>query len=406
MRTFFINRFYWPDEPATAQLLADLAEALAARGHDVTVLASHPGRPDVPAREIRRGVHIIRIHGARWARHGLPGKAADCASFWLGALWRLFLAARSGDAVVALTDPPLLGLGAWFVAMLRGARLFHWVQDIYPELAMELAGQRWLRVVRPLRDLAWRRAERCVTLGTDMASVLARAGVAPEKIALASNWAPAGLTPQPSSAADALRREWGLAGKFVVAYSGNLGRVHDLDPVLGVAHELRSDPRIVFLFIGAGARRAALEAEATRLGLTNLRFRPPQPRAQLAASLALGDVHLVTLLPGCEPYVFPSKLYGIAAIGRPVLFIGPRNCELSRLVATPPHDFGRAFDRTEVAGIAAALRALASDPTACARLGSAAVEFAVRNGGSDHAAARWHSWLNRCELAAPLPPTI
>ncbi|MCX6954317.1 MAG: glycosyltransferase family 4 protein, partial [Verrucomicrobia bacterium] len=351
MRTLFLNRFYWPDEPATAQLLTDLAESLAARGHEVVVIASHPGRPEVPATETRRGVRIVRVRGTRWARSGLVGKAVDYASFYVGALWRLLLTARHGDAVVALTDPPLLGVGVWLVTALRGARLFHWAQDIYPELAIELAGQRWLGLLRPLRDLAWRRAERCITLGADMAAIVAAAGVPAAKISLAPNWAPAGLAPQPAGAGDALRRDWGLVGKFVIAYSGNLGRVHDLDPVLAVAAELRADPRIVFLFVGGGARRAALETEAARLGLTNVQFRPAQPRAQLASALALGDVHLVTLLPGRERYVFPSKLYGIAAVGRPVVFIGPRGCELGRLVATPPHHFGRSFDRSEIGAI-------------------------------------------------------
>lgn len=406
MRTIFLNRFYWPDEPATAQLLTDLAEALAARGHEVVVLTSHPDRPEVPAEETRRGVRILRVRGTRWASHRLPGKAADYASFYVVALWRLLLITRHDDNVVALTDPPLIGIGAWAVSMLRGARLFHWVQDIYPEVAIQLAGQRWLTVLRPLRDLAWRRATRCITLGTDMAALLTAARVAPDRISLAPNWAPAGLTPQPASAGNTLRADWGLTGKFVVAYSGNLGRVHDLDPVLAVAAELRGDPRIVFLFVGGGARRGALEAEAARLGLDNLQFRPSQPRAQLTASLAVGDVHLVTLLPGCEHTVFPSKLYGIAAIGRPVVFIGPRDCELSRLVTYPALRFGVAFERSEPVLIAASLRTLASDPAECARLAAASVEFARRNGGAETAAARWDAWLSRCELAASAHPAI
>ena len=67
MRALFLNRFYWPDEPATAQLLTDLAEALAARQVTVVVITSHPDNPAVPAEETRRGVHILRVRGSRWA---------------------------------------------------------------------------------------------------------------------------------------------------------------------------------------------------------------------------------------------------------------------------------------------------------------------------------------------------
>lgn len=392
MRLILLNRFYWPDEPATAQLLTDLAEALAARGCEVTIITSHPGGPTVPRAETHRGVRILRVGSTRSTGAGLRGKAMDFATFFLGALGRLLVTARRGDAIVAMTDPPLLGIGVAFVAALRGARLFHWVQDIYPELAIELTGHGWLHLVRPMRNVSWRSAEGCVTLGDDMAAELAAAGVAPERISVIPNWGPAGLTAQPASAAASLRAEWGLAGKFVVAYSGNLGRVHDLDAVLDLADAMRADRGVAFVLIGGGAQRVALETAAARRGLSNLTFHPPQPRAQLAASLALGDLHLVTLRPGCERFVFPSKLYGITAVGRPVLLIGPRDCELARLVRE--RGFGRAFARDEIDALAGAVRALAQNPAECARLAAAALDFAAENGGPTAAAERWQRVLN------------
>lgn len=390
MRFVFLNRFYWPDEPATAQLLTDLAEELARRGHEVVVITSHPGASRVPRDETHHGVRILRVRTPRKLLPGIAGKALAYLTFFVGALWRTLWTVRGGDALVALTDPPLIGVGAWLVGGVRGARLVHWAQDIYPEIAITLAGQRWLRVLIPLRDLAWRRADACFTLGSDMASVLERAGVPPSRLHLVPNWAPAGLMPQSLSVADPLRATWGLSGKFVVAYSGNLGRVHDLMPVLAVAAELRDAPDITFVFIGQGAQRAALQAEVAQRGLTNVHFHPPQPRAALAATLALGDVHLVTLLPGCETLVFPSKLYGIAAVARPVIVIAPAGCELARLVTT--QDFGRAFTRDQPAAIAAALRHLQADPALSARLGQAAVRFSGVN-GHQAAADRWESAL-------------
>lgn len=378
-RLVFLNRFYWPDEPATGQLLADLAEALAAAGHEVTVVASRPS-PQSTAAETHRGVRIVRVGSMRSGRRGLAAKAADFATFWCGAVWRALRLARPGTTLVALTDPPLLGVGAWFAARLRGARLVHWVQDIYPELAIELAGQRWLRALRPLRDAAWRGAERCVTLGDDMAAVLRRAGVAPARLSVVPNWAPSGLHGEPPRA----------AADFVVGYSGNLGRVHDLDPVLDLAERLLPDPRIRFLFTGDGARRPALEAAVARRGLRNVAFRPPAPRAGLGAALAEADLHLVTLLPGCERYVFPSKLYGIAAVGRPVLFIGPRDCEIARVVRDG--GFGLAATRDELATLAANLTALVADTPARARMAANALRFAAAHSATV-AIAHWQRLL-------------
>jgi colanic acid biosynthesis glycosyl transferase WcaI len=390
-RVIFLNRFYWPEEPATAQLLGDLAQALAGRGLEVIVITSAAGPAGPPRRETHQGVTILRVRGTRWAHTGLPGKAADYTSFHVGALWRLLRTARRGDRVVALTDPPLLGIGAWLAARLRGARIFHWVQDIFPEVAVILTGHRWLAVWQPLRNLAWRRSDGCVTLGADLAAVLAQAGVAPARITVLPNWAPAGLGPAPAAAVADLRAAWLLEGQFVVAYSGNLGRVHDLGPVLDVAAALRDDTSIAFVFIGAGAQRASLEAGALQRGLRNVHFQMPQPRGRLATTLALGDVHLVTLLPGCERCVFPSKLYGVAAAGRPVIFIGPPGCEVARQVTGG--GLGLAFARSEVAAIADAIRQLRADPDRVRRLGAAAGEFGREHAGPARATAAWEQLL-------------
>jgi glycosyltransferase involved in cell wall biosynthesis len=389
-RLFFINRFYWPDEPATAQLLTDLAETLAGRGHDVTVITSPPAGG--PRTETRHGVRIERVGPPRHAGRGLAAKALNFGAFFLAALGRVARRLRPGDAVIALTDPPLIGAGAAIVARLRGARLYHWAQDIYPEIAIALTGQRWLRRLRPWRDAAWRQAAGCVTLGRDMAALMAQAGVAAGRITIVPNWAPAGLEPAPADAIAQVRDRWGLTGKFVVAYSGNLGRVHDLDSLLEAADGLRGDPEFVFAFIGEGAGRAPLEAEARRRGLANVRFYPSQPRASLAAALGAGDVHLVTLRAECARYVFPSKLYGIAAVGRPVLFVGPADCDPARAVRD--HGFGWVFAPGEMGALAARLRHLRLGPDERAAAGAAARRFAG-TGTAATAADAWDRLLAR-----------
>ena len=175
MRLIFANRFYWPETPATGQILTDLAEALSSDGHEVTVVTSHSGQAKIARAETRRGVRILRIRSLRFAGTGAMGKALAWLSFYLAALWRLWHETRPTTVVVAMTDPPMLGIGAWLVTAIRGGRLVHWAQDIYPEVAMELTGHRWLRVLLPLRNLSWRRAAHVVTLGSDMAGVMIQA---------------------------------------------------------------------------------------------------------------------------------------------------------------------------------------------------------------------------------------
>jgi colanic acid biosynthesis glycosyl transferase WcaI len=405
MRLVFINRFYWPETPATGQLLTDLAEDLARNGHDVTVVTSHSRAAGLSTDETKNGVRVVRVPGTRFTKDGLAGKAVDWGSFYLRALGRLFSVVGRDTTVIAMTDPPLLGIGAWLVARMRGARVFHWVQDIYPELAIELTSHRWLKIVRPLRNASWRRGDACVTLGQDMARLLLDAHVSTEKIKIIPNWAPSGLTPQPANAEapNALRAAWELTGKFVVAYSGNLGRVHDLDPVLSIAEAMSDEPEIAFVFIGHGAQREHLEAETKRRQLRNISFHPPQPRDQLAASLAVADLHLVTLRPGCEHLVFPSKLYGIAAAGRPVIFIGPSGCEVARMIRE--HGFGQTAERHQIPEIATAIRRMRSDGPSWERHAIAASRFAAGH-DSASAAAAWHTLLDPMNACGRRPLAV
>ncbi len=191
---------------------------------------------------------------------------------------------------------------------------------------------------------------------------------------------------------NSLRAAWHLEGKFVVAYSGNLGRVHDLEPVLAVAETLRDAPDIAFVFIGGGARRDPLQAQAADRGLRHVHFSRPSPATDSRSALALGDVHAtVTLLAGCERLVFPSKLYGVTAVGRPVIFIGPRDCEIARLVTE--RGLGRAFARDEVAAIAAAIRQLSTGAAQLAQFRAAAEVYGRSHSGPDRAAAHWQKLL-------------
>lgn len=386
----FVNRVYWPDEAATAQLLTDLAEGLAARGWPVTVIASRPA--GTPAEERRAGVSILRVAPARGARHSVRARLLDDLGFHAGAARCLQRLACPGVAIVAMTDPPMLGFTTWLATQRRGARLLHWIQDVYPEIAQALAPFAVLRFLlgglRPLRNLAWNRSARCVVLGRDMAELVEHTGVRPQSIVTIPNWAPAGLAPTDGVA---VRAAWNLQGKFVIAYSGNLGRVHALDSVLELALSLREHREIAFVFIGGGAQRERLAAAVRSYDLPNVHFFPAQSRDRLAATLAVGDVHLITLRPGCEACVFPSKFYGIAAAGRPILFLGPLDCELANLVRE--QELGTVCAPDDTATAHSAIVHWSNNGASLAACRTAALRFAAQQGGSSAAIDAWEALL-------------
>ncbi len=368
MRVIFLNRYFYPDHSATSQMLSDLAFFLAGAGHEVCVVTSCQRYDDaaaiLPARERVDGVQVHRVRTTRFGRDNLAGRAADYATFYLAAGWRLWRIARAGDVVVAKTDPPLISVVAWLIARWRGAGLVNWVQDVFPEVA-EALGVRALAgpqagLLRSLRNAAFRSAAANVVLGERMAVVVARAGGLAKRIRVIPNWADMEAIHPVAAADNPLRREWGLGGKFIACYSGNMGRVHEFGTILGAAERLAGKAEaIVFLFIGGGAQRCMVEDEARRRGLANVQFRPYQDRAGLSFSLGVGDVHLVSQRPEVEGYVFPSKLYGILAAGRPVVFIGDPEGEISLLAER--EGIGVAVRQGDAAGLAYQLLRLAGD---------------------------------------------
>jgi glycosyltransferase involved in cell wall biosynthesis len=131
---------------------------------------------------------------------------------------------------------------------------------------------------------------------------------------------------------NSLREEWGLSQSFVVGYSGNLGRGHDFNVLLDAAWMLADEPAIRFLFIGSGAGTAAVVRRVRELGLTNVTFKPFQPRSQLGATLTVPDIHIVSLKTELSGLIVPSKFYGALAAGRVVIFLGPESSEIARVI--------------------------------------------------------------------------
>jgi len=257
-RIFFVNRYFYPDHSATSQLVSDLVFHLAGRGAAVKVVTGAQVYDDAAARLPRRervcGVDVRRVWTTRFGRAGLAGRAIDYLTFYLSAGWALLRLLRAGDTVVAKTDPPLISIVAAAAARMRGATLVNWTQDLFPEVAVELRVPGMATLAPPLRwlrNLSLRVAACNVVIGDGMAMRLQRQGVGRERIRVIHNWCCAPeLRPVPLERV-ALRNEWGLAGRFVVGYSGNLGRAHELDTILEAARLLAPESGIAFLFIGS-----------------------------------------------------------------------------------------------------------------------------------------------------------
>jgi colanic acid biosynthesis glycosyl transferase WcaI len=401
LRVLFVNRYYAPDVSATSQMLTGLAEGLVRCGIDVSVVCSRQlyedSRAKLSRHEVLCGVSVWRVASARFGRNRLGGRALDYLTFYLMATAALLRLAGQGDVIVLKTDPPLLSLIAWLVTRKRRVACVNWLQDLFPEVATRLKLSPLPRplaaALQTLRDRSLAAADANVVLGTRMRDYLIARGIPPRRISVGENWADEDtVTPLPA-AHSSLRRRLLIADRFVVAYSGNLGRAHDADTLLAAAQALRADAGTVFLLTGGGVKMRWLEGQARDQGLTQLRFLPYQHRAELADTLAAGDVHLVMLLPQLEGLIVPSKFYGILAAGRPLVFVGDPDGELARLVIA--HRIGLSVACGDGAGLIRALCTLRDAPAERDRMGARARELFEQRYTLRASVNRWHTLLRQ-----------
>ena len=378
MRVLFVNRFFYPDHSATSQMLTDLAWDLRRAGMEVAVITGRQRIDDARAALAKHeridGIDVHRVWSTRFGRGSLPGRGIDYLSFYLGAGWRLARECRSGDVVVAKTDPPLISVLAGLVAKLRGAHLVNWLHDLFPEIAERLGvrpvGGPLARMLRGMRNRSLAGARQNVVIGSRMAEQLSSLGIPAARVSVIHNWCDGEAVRPLPQARHELRAAWDLENSFVVAYSGNMGYAHEFDTILDAASRLRGREDIVFLFIGGGVKRDAVETEARRRQLRNVRFEPYQPREKLGQSLTSADAHLVSLLPGLEGLMVPSKFYAVAAAGRPILFVGADDGELAPLIAEG--GCGYQVSPGDGDGLAGRIEALAADPALAESQGAAA----------------------------------
>ena len=386
MKLIVITPHFAPDVAPTGVVITRLVEELAARGHEIEVLTSFPwyrehrieagfeGRTvryeDTPYGRITRVHPFPATNKQRFIR-----RAAGYVAF--SALAGVF-GARGGraDAVLALSPPLTLGLTGWAVARRRKAPLIFNIQDVYPDVAIELdvlTHPILVRVARRLERFCYDRADAVTVLSDELRDNVADKIGRAHKVHVIPNFVDVErISPGPRD--NSYREEFGLQGKKVVMYAGNVGLSQSLDLLIHAASALTDEKDLVFVINGQGAARRDLERRAG--GLPNIRFVDMQPEPRLPEVLAAADVHVVALKAGLARSSVPSKTYSILAAGRPIIASVDIGSEIAHVVesagagvAVPPED-AEAFTK--------AVRSLVDAPEDGRRMGASGRTFVER----------------------------
>jgi colanic acid biosynthesis glycosyl transferase WcaI len=334
-RLLVLNQYYRPGVEATAQLLAELCEALAV-DYDVRVLTGRVrGHTGKERHAVEAGVEVVRVRSTAFERARLGLRALNYFTYLVLALLRGLFSPRP-DLVLCMTDPPLIGDVALLVARRFRVPLLVISEDVFPEIAIKLRrleNRVLVGILRRLIHLYLCRADRIVAIGPTMRRRLEEKGAARDRIRVIPNWVDTErVSPRPRD------NEWAqsknLVGRFVVMHSGNVGHAQNLDSLVRATTFLRDLDDLVVVVVGFGARYNEIVGLAELLEADKVRFLPYQSRRALPLSLSAADVHYVGLVEGLSGYVVPSRLYGIMATARPIIAAADPESETAQVVSS------------------------------------------------------------------------
>lgn len=346
-RYFFVSQVFMPDGSSTSQLFTALLERLSGEGFSFEVLTAFPASQKVESVETK-GSLLIRRLGFRVIRTSSTVLKLLGYIFYSVSLFKHMVFQRD-TRVIAVTNPPFLPVIVWLVSLVCPIRYQLIILDLYPEglEAIGILNKKGViaKTWRYLNKKAFDRAVGVAVLGRDMAKLVsAQYNINEGRIDWLPHWSPYDQL-ECDSINDSVLAFNPLAGKWVVQYSGNMGLWHDIEVLIRAAYLLRVNPAIHFQMIGDGLRKSAAMDLAKGLGLTNVTWAPFVPLKQLKQSLGACAVSFISQRSGLLGCAVPCKLYGILAVGRPIVAAVPVGSEVALVVdeercgvVVPPHD--------------------------------------------------------------------
>lgn len=345
--------YYAPDVASTGQILQDLAEGMTEE-FDVTVICTVPSYTGKIAEEYKGkkffwerigDVRILRVPVPEFTKSSKKSRIKNLLAYYIGARKATGMVGKQ-DYVFAISQPPIMGgmLGVHGKKKL-GAKLIYCIQDFNPEQIMATGYFRFKSILRAAMRLdkrSCRKADLVVTVGRDLCETLEQRfhGERVPNYTMINNWIDEKqIRPLPANDPDvvAFRKKYDLTGKFVIMYSGNIGLYYDLEGLLRVIESVQDvkmpDGRdVVFAFVGDGSVLGKLKDYQRTHHMRNVVFIPYQEKERLVYSLNAADVHWCINARGIKGVSCPSKFYGIAAVGKPVLAVLEKETEIRMLI--------------------------------------------------------------------------
>jgi colanic acid biosynthesis glycosyl transferase WcaI len=403
LRILLLTLYFAPDIAANAVITTELAEELASLGHEVTVVTALPHyagnvidprfRGKIIQQDEHKGIQVIRTHlyTSPHKRRTLVRILSYISFNFLSTLGGLFSGPQ--DIILAPSPPLTIGFSAYIISRVKRIPYVYNVQDIYPDVVIKLGllknpiGKPLFRI---LERFVYRHARHITVLSKGFRANLLAKGVPNQRLTIIPNFVNVDFI-RPMHRNNTFRYHFGLDGRFVVLFAGNIGHSQDLEHVLECAALLRDRDHITFVIVGDGSRKAQLQDQARRMSLRNVLFIPFQPREDVPNIYAASNISLVTLRKGIALDSLPSKAYTIMGSGRPIIAAVDPGSDIWNLVNQA--ECGLCVEPENPRALAKAIRTLYAEPALRERMGRNGRKHVTENYARQVVARQYHELL-------------
>lgn len=373
----------------------------------VYVLCGQPDYVDhnrrAPLREYLNGVTIIRVLSTGFNNKSLFIKLLNMLTSSSLIFFKALQTIGRDEPVIIVNLPPLLPLVALMACRIKKAKTMLLIHDVYPDILVATALQSRNALLTRTLDLMFKHlyqsVDRIVVLGRDMQALIAsKLGCDPAEILVIPNTADVDCVYPIQRQENVMLRELGLEDKFVVKYSGHMGRTHGLDLLTEAVKRMAAiDPQIHFIFIGDGPKKQWLVDEVARNKLVNVSVKSFVPRTELLDSINACDVGLVSLMPGMLGVSVPGRIYDLWAAGKPVIVVAERDSELALMAQE--EGIGWVVPAYDVEALVRAIQEAKSNPRLLAEMSVHAREVAEKKYARQHQIEAYCTLISSLDIA-------
>lgn len=365
-KVFIITEKFYPYTGATAQLVTDLAQGFLSQDIHVTIITTTRS-----SLQQKLDYKVISVDSSMLSSTILSKITGGAYFFVKASIWALLHLGRDSQLLI-FSNPPFIGLLGFLLKLFKRVDYTFVLQDLFPRSAVVsgiLPPYGLLREIAvSLMKLVISHSKTTIVLSESMKERAILEYENPFKYTVISNW-PVRSNKVDENFTQTIKESWSLNDHFIVMYSGNFGRLHDFITLLECAR-ITQDLPIKYLFVGTGGKFNQIDTYKKYYQLSNVIIKPPQDRERLNSILALADISVVTLLPGSEDTVSPSKLYGILQNAKPILVISRQTAETALEVVEAKCGFH--ISQGDIQELRTLLQKLIYSPETVSQMGQAA----------------------------------